>query len=315
MVTEARPVLPTDLLALVSYKGRRYQNEAWTRERMGASEPPGTLGLVLDSFLAFAKGRSAWINVKHQRLQGLVGARRRGGRQAWEIDYLIDATPGGDVVPGLLECAIADAGRGGAEKLFLRLESDSQLLPIVRETGFLPYQEEVLYSRSFGLRANADTTLRPVTPSDSYLLFRLYNQLTPETARRSEAATFGEWHAAQETRWLKNGLQRIGWEHGEPTASVRAARLPQGVLMELMLTEKALDQTRAIIAAAVHDLEAGQPSIFVLLPRSAGALASRLEDAGFEPQQEFVSLMRRTTRTQTLPLILPAVAGNAVPGV
>src|SRR6266487_1286955 len=93
MVTDARAILPTDLLALVSYNGRSYHNQAWTRERIGAADATPTLGLVLDQFLAFAKGRSAWISVRRQRLQGLVGARQRGGRVAWEIDYLIDATP------------------------------------------------------------------------------------------------------------------------------------------------------------------------------------------------------------------------------
>ena len=61
-MTEARTVLPTDLLALVSYNGRSYKNEAWTRERLGADESSNTLGLVLDQFLAFARARSAWIS-------------------------------------------------------------------------------------------------------------------------------------------------------------------------------------------------------------------------------------------------------------
>src|SRR3990172_1692326 len=88
MTKEARPVLPTDLLALVTYQGRSYRNEAWPRERVGAAESQRPLGLVLDKFLAFSRGRSAWISVRRQRLRGLVGARRRGSRQAWEVDYL-----------------------------------------------------------------------------------------------------------------------------------------------------------------------------------------------------------------------------------
>ena len=205
-------MLPTDLLALVSYNGRSYKNEAWTRERLGAQASQNTLGLVLDQFLAFARGRSAWISVRRQRLQGLVGARPRGARSAWEIDYLIDATPGKDAVGGLLECAIAEVGKSGAEKVFLRIESCSEIEAVVRSAGFLPYQEEVLYAREPSLGETdpvSAAAMRRVEPADSYALFRLYSSATPEVIRRSEAATFGEWHASQERRWLRHGVQLL----------------------------------------------------------------------------------------------------------
>ena len=318
MAREARRVLPTDLLALVTYQGRSYRNEAWTRERLGADESQRPLGLVLDKFLAFSRGRSAWISVRRQRLQGLVGARRRGGRAAWEIDYLVDATPGHETVVGLLECAIAEVGRAGAEKLFLRLDADCDLLPVVLEAGFLAYQEEVLYcgqsgNRAVGQSATTDSIpMRPVLPSDSYLLFRLYSATTPEATRRAEAATFGEWHAAQERRWLKNGVQLLREEDGQVRAAARAARLPQGVAVELALDEAALDETAAIVAAAAGAVEGGDCPVFVLVPRTAAGVALRLEEAGFEARQEFVCLMRRTTRPQKLLKLQPAIARNAV---
>ena len=312
-MSDARALLPTDLLALVSYNGRTYRNEAWTRERVGADESPNTLGLVLDQFLAFARGRSAWISVHRQRLHGLVGARRRGGRQAWEIDYLIDATQRHEVVPGLLECAIADVGRSGGEKLFLRLAADSSLLPAVRETGFMPYQEEVLYWRVGGLDSLQDVGLRAVLPSDSYLLYRLYNLATPETTRRVEAATFNEWHAAQERQWLKNGSQLVQERDGQASAWAGAARLPQGVALDLLLDTGAASDTAAIVAAAARTVEWTGEAVFVLLPRKAEAVAYQLETMGFTPGQEFVSLIRRTTRPLALPQkMVPAIAKTAI---
>src|SRR3972149_395740 len=138
MTKEARPVPPPAPLALVTSQGRSYRNEAWPRERVGAAESQRPLGLVLDKFLAFSRGRSAWISVRRQRLRGLVGARRRGSRPA----------RGRDAVGGLLECAVAEVGRAGAEKLFLRLAADSELLPVVLDAGFIAYQEETLYARA-----------------------------------------------------------------------------------------------------------------------------------------------------------------------
>ena len=313
MTKEARPVLPTDLLALVTYQGRSYRNEAWPRERVGAAESQRPLGLVLDKFLAFSRGRSAWISVRRQRLRGLVGARRRGSRQAWEVDYLIDATPAQDAVVGLLECAIAEVGRAGAEKLFLRLAADSELLPVVLDAGFIAYQEETLYARAARPEAEpALTALRPVQPADSYLLFRLYNATTPESTRRAEAATFGEWHAAQERRWLKNGAQLLREEGGEVRAWARAARLPPGVAVDLLVDEQALPETASLVAAAVCAVAGQGAPVFALVPRTATGIASRLEEAGFEARGEFVCFMRRTTRPQSLPKLTPAIARNAV---
>jgi hypothetical protein len=41
-------------------------------------------------------------------------------------------------------------------------------------------------------------------------------------------------------------------------------------------------------------------------------MAGCLVDAGFEPQRDFVSLMRRTTRPVAVPNLRPAIAKNAV---
>jgi hypothetical protein len=313
-MNEPRPVLPTDLLALATYKGRSYRNEAWTRERLGAEETQPALSLVLDQFLAFARGRSAWISVHRQRLQGLVGARKRGGKQAWEIDYLIDATPGNDITTELLERALADVGLNGAEKLFLRVAADSDLLPVVRQTGFLPYQEETLYSRGPIFEVGKPAAdLRPVVPADAYLLYRFYNQTRPETVRRQESATFNEWHAAQESQWLKGGVQLVEESEGSISAWVRAARLPQGVGLDLAVSEAATQSTQAIINAALEAVGAGGLPVFILVPHSAESLAGQIEGSGFEARQDFVSLMRRTTRTQSLPLkVVPAIAETAV---
>ncbi|MPZ47733.1 MAG: hypothetical protein GEU75_00175 [Dehalococcoidia bacterium] len=312
-MTDARPLLPIDIVSLVAYRGHSFRNEAWTRERLGADESARTLGMVLDQFLAFARGRNAWISARRGRLQGLVGARQRGGRQAWEVDYLIDTTPGREAAPELLECAIAETGRAGAEKLFLRLSAGSALLPAAREAGFMTYQEEVLYARGYSHDPGGEAaSLRAVNPSDSYFLYRLYNLATPETTRRHEAATFSEWHAAQERRWLRNGVQLVAEHKGEVAAWVRAARLPQGVVAEVTVSESGLDHARGVVAAAATALDAAGSPLFVIVPRPAESLCRRLEEGGFSPRQDFVCLMRRTTRPLELPALKPVAVKNAV---
>jgi hypothetical protein len=269
------------------------------------------LGVALDQFLAFARGRSAWISVQRQRLRGLVGARPRGGKQAWEVDYLVDATEAVEALPGLLDCAIADLGRAGAEKVFLRLGADSALIEPVTEAGFIPFRDEVLYAR-VGLPAReSDVPLRPLNPGDSYLAFRLYAAATPGAARRCEAATFSEWHASQERRWLRDGVQLARENNGDIDAVVRAARLAQGVMVELLVTDAARESAPALIRGAVKAVEGGRLPIFVLVPSLSG-LEAPLEAAGFDCQAEYVSLLRRTTRPLALPKLTPAIAKTAI---
>lgn len=332
----ARPVLPTDLLALVSHNGRVYPNAAETRERLGASEASTfPLESAFERWLSFVTSRNAWISARHQRLQGLVSTRRRGGHQAWEIDCLIDTTKALDAVPGLLDCATAEAGRSGVEKLFLRLAAESVLLPVLRKAGFQPYTIEVLYARqapaagpsiapSTGSGQSSGGTpehgasssefapvpLRAFSPQDHYPAYRLYNSVVPESVRRHEAATFGEWHAAQERRWLKNGVQLVAEREGRLTAWLRAASLPQGTLIDLLLEDGELAQVESHIISA-SEAAGGHGPQLALVPQCSVSLGRRLEEVGFEPQAQFVSLVHRTAKPVKLPKLVPAIGKTA----
>lgn len=307
----ARSVLPTDLLALVTYNGRSYPNQAWTRERLGAPTG-GSLGLgaALDQFLGFTHGRSAWISVHRQRLEGLVGARQRGGRSAWEIDYLVDATADLDAGPGLLDCAVAQAGRRGAERIFLRLAAGSDLFPMVRDAGFIAYREETLYVCDAPF-AGRDLAVRPLVAADSYPLFRLYSLATPEAVRRNEAANLSEWNAAQERNWFRQGVQLVREQNNTVDALVRAARLAQRVEIEVIAAETQDSLVAGLIGSAMHALGMPDLPVFILAGRDSGLPAS-LAALGFSACGDFVSLVKRTTRPVALPNLKPALAKTAI---
>ena len=90
-MTSVRTVRPTDLVALAAYDGRVYPNESVTRDRIGTATSPHPLETALEQWFSFATGRHTWISVKGATLRGLVSARRRGSKAAWEVDCLIDA--------------------------------------------------------------------------------------------------------------------------------------------------------------------------------------------------------------------------------
>jgi hypothetical protein len=310
MVNEARSLLPTDLLTLVAHSGLGYQNQAWPRERLGSNDQ-AALGVVRDQLLAFARRRSAWVSVRRQRLLGLVGARQRGGSEAWEVDYLIDATKDQSVAGKLLEQAIREAGKDGAQKLFLRIAAQSPAFAATSMAGFVAYQEERLYVR----KASPDESplnLRPALPSDSYPLFRLYCAATPEATRWYEAATFTEWHASLERKWAKGGIHLVHEQEGAVRASVRAARQPQGLIVDLLLDPMAISDADTLVAAAVAGSGAQDQPTYVVVPYRSEALAANLEQAGFAATGDFVSLMRRTARPLSLPKKVAVVAENAV---
>jgi hypothetical protein len=317
MVADARALLPTDLLALVRIlpgkDSSSYENQAWPRERLGTQEAQPTLSVLRDQLLAFGKQRSTWVSVRHQKLQALVGTRHRGGRRALEIDYLVDCGADDSVLAELLTRAVEAAAEEGGEKVFLRLEADSDLLGPAREAGFIAYQEEVLYHLERKLDA-PPVACRAATPADSYPLFRLYTACTPEPVRRHEAVTYAEWQAGMERRWLKNSVQLVVERDGEIRAHVRASHLPQGVLLDLLLRPESEPESAGIVATALQAMGSGVPACpkLALVPSNSEGIARRLEEAGFRAVGEYISLVRRTTRPMALPKTVPAVAKNAV---
>jgi hypothetical protein len=313
MVAEARALLPIDLLALVAHGSTvSYENEAWPRERLGGQETQPMLSVLRDQVKAFGRRRSTWVCARRQKLMALVGTRPRGGRQAREIDYLVDNGAGTAVVSKLLTQAVSAAGSEGAEKLFLRLAAGSRHLQAAHETGFMAYQEESLLVHRGELSGDA-AACRPVTAADSYPLFRLYTAATPEPLRRHEAATYAEWQAGLERRWLRNGVHLAVERDGTLAAAVKASRLSQGDLFELTLGPDADVGAVSLIVAAAGRLTGPQTGpTFTLVPLANERITRQLEDAGFEVAGEFVSLVHRTTRPLALPKALPAVAENAV---
>ena len=113
-MTSVRSVRPTDLVALVAYDGKVYPNEAITRDRVGKEASPHPLETAIEQWFSFATGRHTWISVKGATLRGLVSARKRGSKAAWEIDCLIHTDEEPDVLLNLLDQVTEDAGHAGA---------------------------------------------------------------------------------------------------------------------------------------------------------------------------------------------------------
>lgn len=308
-MTNARTVRPTDLVALVSYDGRVYPNAALTRDRIGTEASPHPLETAIEQWFSFATGRHTWISIKGATLRGLASARRRGSKAAWEVDCLIDAAEDDDsVLSSLLERVAADAGRGGAEKIFLRVAADSPIVGAATRCGFTPYMNERLLAANTARPANGQTSehqLRRWSRSDAYPTYRLYNCWTPENVRRVEAATFREWQSARERVSTKRGTQQRVLEiDGRLAGWLRTAADGELGRFDLMAEPGDPDILDALIEGAIDRLSE-QSALFTLAPLFATTLTRHLADRGFEEQGEFTVLARRTTKTVELPQLAP----------
>ena len=313
-MTSVHPVRPTDLVALVAFDGRVYPNEAMTRDRAGSEASPHPLETALEQWLSFATGRHTWISVKGATLRGLVSARRRGSKAAWEIDCLIDAAEDDQgVLLSLLDRLAADAGRAGAEKVFLRMPTGGDTAKTVGRAGFVACQIERLLVREGNVEPHAPSapegaSLRRWGRADAYPTFRLYNRWAPESVRRVEAATFREWNAARERvspprqtrQWVvERSSQIAGWLRTGVDGDLGR--------FDLMADADAPELIEFLIDVACVRL-ASQERLLTLAPESAVGLRERLAQRGFEEHASFVVLARRVARPVRMPQLATAQA-------
>jgi hypothetical protein len=303
-MANVRTVRPTDLVALVAYDGRVYPNEAVTRDNVGTEPEAHPLEAALEQWFSFATGRHTWISIRGATLRGLISARRRGSNAAWEIDCLIDAAdddPG--VLMSLLDRVAEDAGRAGAEKIFLRVAIDSPVVEHTRPTGFVPYLSEQLLAagrdreRATPRAGDGEYTFRRWAKTDAEPAFRLYNRWAPEPVRRIEAVTFREWLAARERCSPGRATYQQVVEHDGRLAGVlRAAAAGETGRFDLMADPDHPQLYDALVDTAMVRLHE-QSTLLALVPEFAEGWRERLINRGFAAQGEFAVLARRTVRT------------------
>ncbi|MFQ6019522.1 MAG: hypothetical protein ACE5KW_02075 [Dehalococcoidia bacterium] len=314
-MSRVRTVLPTDLVALVSYDGRVYPNEAKTWDRLGAHEHgPHPLETAIEQWFSFATGKHTWISVRGPAIRGLVSARPRAKRNAWEVDCLINADDDSSVCLSLLSRMARDIGSAGAERVFLRLCAESSLLDVVREAGFFPYARERLFRRDDPVEIeklnalSSDVSFRPRTKAAQWGVFQLYQSAVPANVRSLEGFTLRDWQSCQE-RWGGRVKDLVLEEEGIITAWLRLAAAGEG-RFRILLHPRYGPDPAAIVQAALARL-AGRHPLLSLLPRYADQHAPILRGLGFREAAEYVLLAKRLLRG--VEEMAPEKAGQAVP--
>ena len=300
-----------DLIALVTFDGQVYANQAVTRERLG--RPPEAAHALTAALAHWLRRRHVWLVVEGRRIQGIATARALASPEAWEIDTLVDAgeASGGEggadgVVRALLEQAQAEAQRSGVRHLLMRVPAGAPAEAEAVRAGFARALRERLWRADAPYAdldaADADEAgftggfrVREATPADEHGRFLLYCRALPVEARSALAMTLEEWRATREEHWLGRHPRELVAEREDRIAG--AARIAGGggqVRLELLATAEAAGAARVLLDAtgqlcAREDVDV----VLALAPLALGAVEAELLGGGFEPAEEYVLLSRR----------------------
>ena len=290
-MSSARHPLPTDLVALVSFDGHVYPNEAHPFDRLGLVQPARPLERALEQWFSFATGKNTWVSVRGATIRGLISARPRAKRSAWEVEVLINATDDESVALALFSRMTAGVIKQGAERVFLRLKDNSAIRETARAAGFFRYGSEVLYKReaTHWRPSGSDLPLRSRAKSDAFGIYQLYMRVAPATVRAIEGLTFREWQAAQE-KWGGRCSDLLLEEDGLITGSVRVMPGNNGRIH--VLAER--PPYDSLLGAGLDVLQ--DRDVFCLAPDYNVELASALDRFFFEPVASYLSLAKRLTK-------------------
>jgi len=136
-------------------------------------------------------------------------------------------------------------------------------------------------------------------------LFQLYNVAVPESVRQVEAATFAEWLAAQERRWLARRSSQLVLEgDGHLAAWIRAAADGDIGRFDVLVHPRQLDLLEPLLLAALARLS-GQGILLALVPEYQEPLARLLERLGFERREQYAVMAKRTAVIVKAPRLAP----------
>ena len=222
----------SDALRCTLVNAPRGPNLVWPRGWFldGGDLSPATLW---KETLVQRHDRVTQVQWEGMRLGALASARVRAGRRVWEVDRLYlpsEGLPTGggqsdlqpdDIPIRLLEHLIQAVGAQQAERVFLRLPSESQVVPLAQRAGLLPCFEETLLERPArrirdDRAATKATVSRERVAQDKYPLFQLFSAATPQHVRAALGLTFDQWWDAQETQ-LGRQEERLTEQNGRLT--------------------------------------------------------------------------------------------------
>ncbi len=298
------PIGPLRLAALAIPRRRIAVNHARTLTGIvtGQGGRP-SLATMARSAAAGRARAGAWAAPSDGEMEAVASASRLHGRGSWHVTQLLADGCAEGAVTRVLERVTAEAGRSGAERVFLRLPADCSLLDAAQRSGYFPaYHETLMRARQTeiapGPTGTWATTPREGSRPDEYGVFRLYNAAVPPGVRRFAGVTFDQWRDSRErgpgrTReYVLEGDRGLdGW--------LRVGRRRANGWLQATLSPASRDAATTLAAFALERLS-GARSVFALVAEYQPDLRRALGEVGMAPCAEFVVCIARTASTVRL---------------
>lgn len=292
-----RHLRPTDLVALAAFEVRAFPNQARTRDCLDRDRRrPLAITTVLEQWIA-AEDRQTLVASSGLGIRGLVSARHRAGRDAWEVDWLVLEQDGEEerAAIALLERLGEEAVKARVQRIFLRLPKESDLAGAASRAGFLQYYSEVLLGRGPNEPPPAHEpaiALRPRQTGDELGLFRLYHGAVPPQVRSKEGMTLEEWCATRDVRFWQQ--REFVWSEGDRVRGWLQVNQGSGSgQFRLLLLPEDEGHMEDLVIAALARLGRSK-RVLVLVPHFQPGLGTLLTQAwGFEPVTEYQNLVRQ----------------------
>lgn len=298
-----RAFRPTDLVALVVFEGRSFPNEAISWDRLTAESVARiSLTALLQQWLILDSNRYTAMCMKGQTLLGLASAKKRYGRTAWEVDYLLVCAPAAQkqaIGLELLNNISQEAITKGVERIFIRLPEDGPWLEPVPQVGFRPYAKERLYRLSAvdngepTGRSTPPYLLRPQTRADQQPLFQVFSSIVPEGVKTAEGLTLRQWRDSREGGWEGLGKRQLVCEKdGIPVGWLSFRIDGRTAQFRLMAHPEERECLKFMLGYCLTRLKDKAP-LLSLAPEYHYSLGQILLENGFEDISQFTTLFKQ----------------------
>lgn len=179
-------------------------------------------------------GRKVFGSFEKGGLEALVIVQARRAASVWEVSGIFASSQGYDKVDDLLLAAASAAGEAGAERVFLRCDTEGPASGPAQRTGFHHAFSQELFTGE--LRPTPDTPIhfRPLRDGDAHDVFRLQVATAPIDARPAIGLTINEWKAGKEPGLGRSREYVCDTEHGV-SAWARLDRTNESLLVEAAL--------------------------------------------------------------------------------
>ena len=296
----------SDVAALLLFLGKSPIDEAKVRDKFSdkGSELTSAFPLIR-SCLASRDEQRSYVCVHHGLIQGLVCLRSCHGPSSWEVERLLLATGHEKCCLGLLERVGIAGNMTTAERLFLRLNSNSPVVQMAKEACFNPYLTEFLYCSKEKQQPEppeAPLALRPKLIADEHGLFRLYSSAVPIQVRKVEGMTFQEWQQSMDCGTVR---ELISEDAGEIKAWLRIRHDEMAGQFDIVAESGV--SLEHLVDYGLSILHNKNP-IYCLVPEFQQGLRHILEERGFHQVEGFSCFSKQFAVRVHEPKLMPLQA-------